>query len=477
MSSSVSPELCLKSARELAALIQGRQISARDVMQAHLDQIARINPHVNAIVSTLPDEACVSLADDADRRLARGETVGPLHGLPIAFKDNQPVTGFPWTRGSRIFAHDVPRGESVFVSRLRAAGAIAIGKTNMSEFAMGSHTYNALFGRTRNPYDLTKSAGGSSGGAAVALATGMVPIADGNDLGGSLRNPANFNNLVGLRPTVGLVPTAPDPFPGIGFNVNGPLGRSVSDVAFLMSVMAGADPRDPDCFASDPTVFAESLDRDWRGTRIAWCPDLGGLPVDRRVREAIDQHRHTFEALGCSVEDACPDLGGADEIFLTIRGWRAAGILGPLLAEHRHLMKPEAIAEIERGQRIGRDEVEQALVRHRDVVTGVRRFQDRYPDTVCVVNQVPPFDVEIDWPKTVAGVSMHSYTDWMKSAYWISTTLCPAVSVPAGFTDEGLPVGLQIVGRYKDDIGVLQMAYAFEQATRVGERRPAIAVR
>jgi amidase len=465
------------SATELAVLLRSRQISAREVMREHLEQINRVNPGCNAIVSKLPDDTCLALADAADSRLARGERVGPLHGLPIAFKDNQPVTGFPWTRGSPIFAHDMPLGESVFVARLRAAGVIPIGKTNIPEFAMGSHTYNAVFGRTLNPYDLTKSAGGSSGGAAVALATGMLPIADGNDLGGSLRNPANFNNLVSLRPTVGLVPTAPDPFPGIGFNVNGPLGRSVADVAFLMSVMAGPDPRDPHCFPSDPTVFTQPLERDFGGTRVAWCLDLGGLPVDRRVREVIERQRQTFEVLGCAVDDACPDLTGADDIFLTIRGWRAAGILGPLLAEHRHLMKPEAIGEIERGLTISRQEVEQALVRHREFLDRVRRFQEHYPFIVCVVNQVPPFDAEIDWPKTIDGVPMSSYTDWMKSAYWISTTLCPAVSVPAGFTDDGLPVGLQIVGRYQDDFGVLQIAYAFEQATRVGERRPPIAVR
>src|SRR5688572_18642963 len=379
MSSSASPELCFMSARELATLIRTRQITARDVMQAHLDRIGRVNPQVNAIVSKLPDDACLALADEADRRLSSGPDVGALHGLPIAFKDNQPAAGFPWTRGSPIFANDVPSGDAVFIERLRNAGAIAIGKTNIPEFAMGSHTYNTLFGTTLNPYDLSKSAGGSSGGAAVALATGMLPIADGNDLGGSLRNPANFNNVVALRPTVGLVPTAPDPFPGLGFNVNGPLARSVSDVAFLMGVMAGPDPRDPDCFASDPSMFAEPLARDLTGTRVAWCLDLGGLPVDRHVRQVIEQQRHAFESLGCIVEGACPDLSGADEVFLTIRAWRAAGVLGPLLAEHRDLMKPEAIAEIERGLTITRDEVDQALIRHRSFVDGFRRFQERYP--------------------------------------------------------------------------------------------------
>jgi amidase len=469
--------MAFTSARELAGLIRNRQISAREVMRAHLEQIDRVNPCVNAIVSKLPDEACLALADDADRRLACGDAVGPLHGLPIAFKDNQPAVGFPFTRGSRIFADDMPTEDSVFVERVRAAGAIPIGKTNIPEFAMGSHTYNALFGTTLNPYDLTKSAGGSSGGAAVALATGMLPIADGNDLGGSLRNPANFNNVVALRPTVGLVPTAPDPFPGLGFNVNGPLARSVSDVAFLMSVMAGPDARDTACIPSDPSVFTQPLERDLRGTRVAWCLDLGDLPLDPRVRGVLEPHRSTFAALGCIVEDACPDLRDADDIFLTIRGWRAGAVLGPLLAEHRHLTKREAIGEIERGLTISRDQVERALIRHRDVLERVRRFQESYPFIVCAVNQVPPFDAHIDWPKTIDGTVMNSYVEWMKSAYWISTTMCPAISVPAGFTDEGLPVGIQIVGRARDDFGVLQIASAFEQATRVGERRPPIAVR
>jgi amidase len=477
MSSSASLELCFTSARELAVLIHSRQVSARDLMQAHLNQIARVNPQVNAIVSKRPDETCLALADEADRRLARGDAVGALHGLPIAFKDNQPAVGFPWTRGSRIFEHDMPSEDSVFIERLRAAGAIPIGKTNIPEFAMGSHTYNALFGRTLNPYDITKSAGGSSGGAAAALATGMLPIADGNDLGGSLRNPANFNNVVALRPTVGLVPTAPDPFPGLGVNVNGPLARSVSDLAFLMRVMAGPDPRDPACFQSDASVFAHALGRDFRNTRVAWCLDLGGLPVDRRVRQVLESQRTTFETLGCVVEDVCPDLAGVDSIFLTIRAWRTAAVLGPLLGAHRHQMKPEAIAEIEAGRAISRDEVEQAVGRHRDFVERFRRFQERYEFLVCVVNQVPPFDAAIDWPKSIDGVAMEGYVAWMKSTYWISTTLCPAISVPAGFTDEGLPVGIQIVGRYRDDVGVLQIAHAFEQATHTGQTRPSIAVR
>jgi len=470
-------DVCFMSARDLATQIRTRQLSSREVMRAHLDRINRVNPRINAIVAKLPDDRCLELAEEADRRQGGGESLGPLHGLPIAFKDLQPAAGFPWTRGSIIFKNDVASADSVLVERLKRAGAIPIGKTNVPEFGMGSHTYNGVYGTTLNPYDLTKSAGGSSGGAGAALATGMLPIADGTDLGGSLRNPANFNNVVALRPTVGLVPTAPDPFPLLGFGVAGPMGRSVSDVAFLLSVMAGADERDPGCVPSDPSVFAGDLARDVRGTRVAWCPDLGGLPLDPRVRAVLDTRRATLEALGCVVENVSPDLADADEIFLTIRAWRTAAVLGPLLAAHRHQVKPEAIGEIEAGLALTGTAVSRAMMRHAQLMERMRRFQERYEFLFCAVNQVAPFDATLDWPKTIDGVALDGYVAWMKSAYWISTTFRPAISVPAGFTVDGLPVGVQIVGRYRDDLGVLQLAHAFEQATGFGRTRPSIADR
>lgn len=469
-------ELCFTSARALADLIHSRQVSAREVMAAHLDQINRLNPTLNAIVAKLPDEACLALADESDRRLARSEPLGPLHGLPIAFKDLQPAMGFPCTQGSPIFKNLMPVEDSVLVERLRTSGVIPIGKTNVPEFGMGSHTYNNVYGTTVNPYDVTKSAGGSSGGAGAALASGMLPIADGSDLGGSLRNPANFNNVVALRPTVGLVPTAPHPFPLLGFAVNGPMARSVSDVAFLLSVMAGPDARDPGCYPSDSSRFAGPLERSFTGTRVAWCPDLGGLPLDPRVRAVLEPTRRTFENLGCLVEDAPPDLRGADTIFLTIRAFRTAATLGPLLSTCRDQMKPEAIGEIERGARLTGEDVARAMVLHGELMERMRRFQEIYEFTLCAVNQAPPFDATQHWPTEIHGVTMDHYIAWMKSAYWISTTFCPAISVPAGFTSDGLPVGIQIVGRYRDDHGVLQLASAFETVTRCGLKRPAVAV-
>jgi len=464
--------LCFTSARELVRLIGRRQLSARELMSAHLEQIARLNPCLNAIVAKLDDDACLALAEEADRRLLSGNAVGPLHGLPIAFKDLEPAVGFPCTRGSLIYKDDRPAADSVLVERLRRAGTIPIGKTNVPELGMGSHTYNEVYGATRNPYDLSKSAGGSSGGAGAALAAGLLPIADGSDLGGSLRNPGNFNNIVGFRPTVGLVPTAPSALPFVGFLAKGPLARSTGDAALLLSVMAGADARDPASYPSDPARFAQPLDRSFKGVRIAWSLNLGGLPLDRSVREVLDRQRRTFEDLGCEVEDACPDLRDADEIFLTIRRWRSWATHGALLGASRDVLKPEAVEEIEAGSRVSGSDLSDAMIRHSALLERMRRFEERYEFLLCVVNQVPPFDAAIDWPRHIDGVEMEHYIAWMKSAYWISATLRPAISVPAGFTPDRLPVGIQIVGRYRDDLGVLQLAHAFEGATRFGMTRP-----
>lgn len=464
--------LCFASARDLAQQIRSRRLSARELMTASLAQIARLNPALNAIVAKLDDTACLALADQADREIASGGPIGPLHGLPTAFKDLEPAVGFPQSKGSPIHRHLMPEADSVLVERMRRAGAVPIGKTNVPEFGMGSQTYNRVYGTTVNPYDRTKTAGGSSGGAAVALAAGMLPIADGGDLGGSLRNPANFNNIVALRPSVGLVPVAPTPMPFVGVSTKGAMARSVSDVAFGLSVLAGADIRDPQSFASDPAAFAGPLERDWRGVKIAWSLDLGGLPVDRRVRKVLEAQRRTFEDLGCIVEDACPEFGNVNEIFLTLRTWQSWSIYKDLLAEHRAQIKPEALWDIESGAKLTGEQVGRALIEQGQLLDRMRTFQEKYEFLICAVNQVLPFEASEPWPKSIDGVTMENYVDWMKTAYWISTTCRPALSVPAGFSDEGLPVGVQIVGRYRDDLNVLKLGHAFEQATGVGKRRP-----
>jgi amidase len=470
-----SDALCFLSARDLAAQIRSKQVSALEVMTAFLAQISRLNPALNAIVGKLDDDVCLKLAAAADRELARGAAVGPLHGLPTAFKDLESAIGFRFTKGSPIYRDQVGVEDTVLVERIRRAGAIPIGKTNVPEFGMGSHTYNNVYGTTRNPYDPSKSAGGSSGGAGAAIAAGLLPFADGGDLGGSLRNPANFNNIVALRPSVGLVPIAPTPIPFVGVSVKGPMARSVGDVAFLLSIVAGADARDPIAYASRPGEFAGSLERAFKGTRLAWCPDLGGLPLDRRVRDVLSAQRKTFEDLGCVVDDACPEFGNVDEIFFILRAWASWNVYGPLLREHRPQIKAEAVWEIEQGALLSGEDVARALMAQGQLLERIRKFQDQYEFVICAVNQVPPFDAAMTWPRDIDGTPMDTYISWMKSAYWISTTCRPAISVPAGFTSDGLPVGIQIVGRYRDDLNVLKLAFAFEQSTRTGLRRPSIA--
>ena len=464
-------DLCLLPALQLIRLLRTRQLSAREVMAAHLDRINRINPAINAIVARRSDDDCLELADRADADLAAGAEVGPLHGLPIAFKDTEPALGFPCTQGSPIFRDAVPAADSIVVERLRRAGAIPIGKTNVPEFAMGSHTYNTVYGTTRNPYDLSKSAGGSTGGGAAAVTAGLLPFADGSDLGGSLRNPASFNNIVGLRPSVGLVPLGPGAFP-YGFGVKGPVARTVGDVGAVLSVMAGADPRDPGIYPSDADGFAHVPERDFTGVRVAWCPDLGGLPLDRRTRAVVESTRGRFEQLGGLVEDACPDLADAEDVFLTIRRWRSWHTLGPLLESHARQIKPEAVDEIEAGARLSGADIAGAMSRHVELMHRVWHFQQRYEFLVCTVSQVPPFDAELTWPREIDGVRMASYVSWMKSAYLISATWCPAISMPAGFTTDGLPVGIQIVGRYRGDASLLAFARAFEQILPTGRIRP-----
>jgi amidase len=446
-------------------------------MAAHLDQIARVNPEVNAIVSKLDDDVALQLADEADRRLAGGETPSPLHGLPVAIKDLYDAAGFPTTFGSPIHQDDGPaQRDALIVERMRRAGALIIGKTNVPEFGLGSHSYNPVFGATRNPYDLTRSAGGSSGGAGAALATGMLPIADGSDMGGSLRNPGNFNNVVGFRVSPGLVPAWPNGTPWMGLSVKGPMARSVADAGLLLSVLAGPDSRDQLAYLVDSGQFAGPLERDLTGVRIAWSPDLGGLPLDSRVRSVLDTCRGTFEDLGCVVEDEAPDLTDADEIFHILRAGLLAARHGETLERDRSQMKAELIWNIEEGLKLSAGEFTNAMERQSQLYDRVHAFMGRYDFIACAVNQVPPFPGDWSYPTEIDGVEMENYIAWMKSAYFITVTRLPTISVPAGFTDDGLPVGIQLVGRFRDDLGVLQLAHAFEQATEIGKRRPSLAL-
>jgi len=466
-----SPEICFLTATVLTQRIRAKDISAKEVVEAHLAQINRVNPKVNAIVTLLPEQA-IKRARAADNALSRGDEVGPLHGLPVAHKDLVNTKGIRTTFGSPIFQNFVPDQDALIVERLKQAGAITIGKTNTPEFGAGSQTYNEVFGETLNPYDTTKTCGGSSGGAAAALACGMVSIADGSDMGGSLRNPANFCNVVGFRTSPGRVPVWPALLGWFPISVQGPMARTVQDTALMLSAIAGPDPRSPIAVSEPGYLFSQSLERDFKGTRIAWSRDLGGLPVDSRVTTAIDRQRHVFKSLGCLVEDGEPDFTDADEIFKVWRAWRFEVAYGALLESHREQMKDTVIWNIEAGVKLSGSEVGKAELKRSQLYQRVREFMETYEFLILPVNQVPPFDVKQRYITEINGVKMDTYIDWMKTCYYVTVTGLPAISVPCGFTPEGLPVGIQIVGRHQDELGVLQLAYAFEQTTGYWQHRP-----
>ncbi len=469
--------ICMLPATELAARIRARELSATEVMEAHLRRIERLNPLVNAIVTLVPDQAMAE-ARACDAALAAGTAPGreraPLLGLPVAHKDLAETRGVRTTYGSPIFADHVPDFDALIVARLKAAGALTVGKTNTPEFGAGSQTFNPVFGATRNPYDLSKTCGGSSGGAAVALACGMVPLADGSDLGGSLRNPASFCNVVGFRTTPGRVPVWPFKAPYLPLSVEGPMARTVGDVALMLSAIAGPDPRVPLSLDEPGHGFAGLSVDDVRGLRVAWSADLGGLPVDPRVEAVVGGQRATFEALGCTVEEAAPDLRDADEIFVTLRALGFELGLGALLEHERERMKDTVVWNIEQGRQLTGPQVGRAMRLHGELLGRVHQFFERYDYLVLPVSQVPPFPVDQPYVTEINGVAMGSYLEWMRSCYQVSVMCCPAIAVPAGFTPEGLPVGLQIVGRPRDERGVLRLALAYEAATGLWRRAPAL---
>ena len=471
-------DLCAFDAVTLAGMLRRREVSAREVAAAHIGRIEAVDGSVNAVVTRCFDRALTRVAE-ADDTLARGEVLGLLHGLPVAHKDLAETAGVRTTYGSPLFAGHVPDFDALQVERMARAGAISLGKTNTPEFGAGSHTVNPVFGATRNPYDLSRSAGGSSGGAAAALAARMICLADGGDLGGSLRNPASFCNVVGLRPAPGRVPTWPLSDVADTFAVHGPMGRTVADVALLLAVMSGPDPRVPLALdapvpvLTEPAGVAGLLARDLRGLKVAWSADLG-LPVEPAVRAVLAPARQVLVELGCEVADAAPDLSGADEAFRTWRAFRFATGFGPLLPEHRDQLGPNVTWNTERGLELTVTELSRATVLRAELAQRVAGFFDRFEVLACPVSQVVPFDVTLDWVHEIDGVPQHTYLDWMASCYLISATGLPAISVPAGFTPDGLPVGLQLVGRWRAEWPQLGVAHAFETATGYARVAPAL---
>ncbi|WP_420436189.1 amidase [Candidatus Poriferisodalis sp.] len=460
--------VCGLTAIEMAAMLATGEIAARELLAAHLERIEQVNPALNAIVTFTP-ELAAERAAAADEAHARGESLGLLHGLPVAHKDLALTAGVRTTMGSPLFADFVPDIDALVVERQREAGAVMVGKTNTPEFGAGSHTFNPVFGITRNPYNVAKTCGGSSGGAAVALAARMLPLCDGSDLGGSLRNPAAFCNIVGFRPSPGRVPSTSSMDAWFPLAVEGPMARTVADVAFFLQALAGPDDRSPVSNQESSEVFAGSLERDLRGVRVAWSPDAGGLPVDPAVRAATANVPDVLSGLGCEVVEAWPDLSDAPQVFQARRAWVFAVGFGSLLSEHGDQMKETLVWNIEKGLSMSIADYADACRRHTQLFAAVDDFMS--PDggfdyMACPTTQVPPFDVEVEYPTEIEGVEFETYIDWMRSCSDITVTTHPAISVPAGFTPDGLPVGLQLIGRHRADRSVLELAHAWEAATR-----------
>ncbi|MBV6662085.1 amidase [Pseudomonas yamanorum] len=463
---------------ELSQAIHARQVSCHEVMQAYLAQVERFNPTVNALVSLRSHEEVLAEASQRDRELDQGQSRGWMHGMPQAIKDLAATQGLRTTLGSPLFAEHIPQEDAISVARVRASGAIIIGKTNVPEFGLGSQTYNSVFGTTGNAYDPRLVAGGSSGGAAVALALRMLPVADGSDMMGSLRNPAAFNNVFGLRPSQGRVPHGPAPELFVQqLATEGPMGRSVADVARLLSVQAGYDPRVPLSLKEEPAVLGEPLQRDFKGARLGWLGDYNGyLPMEDGVMSLCESALKDFAALGCEVEHCQPEfsLERLWQTWLVHRHWLIQGSLGAAYADpqKRSLLKPEAQWEVQGGLQLSAADVYQASVNRSDWYRALGKLFERYDFLLLPTAQVFPFDAQQPWPRLVAGREMDTYHRWMEVVIGPTLAGLPSMNVPVGFNPQGLPMGLQIIGPAQADRAVLQLAYAHEQLTRWVQRRP-----
>ncbi|HKS72206.1 MAG TPA: amidase [Terriglobales bacterium] len=464
------PELVQMDALELSRAIRAKSVSCREVMTTYLDHIERFNPKVNAMVSLQERAGLMRQAAERDEQLAQGKILGWMHGFPHAVKDLAATKGIRTTWGSPLL-DTVPTEDALFVQRLKRNGVIVIGKTNAPEFGLGSQSYNPVFGTTLNAYDQTKAAGGSSGGAAVSLALRMVPVADGSDMMGSLRNPAAFNNVLGFRTSFGRVPSG-----GKGemfletLSTAGPMGRSVTDVAMLLSVMAGPDSRMPFAIEQDPARFTEPLKRDFKGTRLGWLGDFNGyLATEPGVLELCQSSFKAFESVGCTVEPARVDFAPEKiwQCWLTLRHWLTAGDLGPLYSDpaKRAKMKPEAQWEVEGGLPLTASQVYAASEARSDWYRAVNKLFETHDYLLLPSAQVFPFDAQVHWPKEINGRKMDTYHRWMEVVVPATLSGCPVINVPVGFSSNRLPMGMQIIGKNHDDLSVLQMAYAYEQAT------------
>jgi len=459
-------DIVMMDAWDLSRAISRRDLSCVDVMKNYLEHIHQINPEVNAIIALAKDEDLLKQAEERDQQLARGEYLGWMHGFPQAIKELSNAKGFPATSASPIFKDRIADSDSLFVARIKAAGGIVIGKTNAPEFGLGSQSYNPVWGTTGSAYDPSRTAGGSSGGAASALGLRMVPVADGGDYMGSLRNPAAFNNVLGYRPSWGRIPAN-------GYiaqaGVTGPMARTVADLAGLLSVMAGPSGKAVLELEDDPSIFRQPLARDFRGAKIAWVGDYKGyLATDPGLMDVCRSSFDAFKTLGVTVDEVMPDYP-MDQLFETFMIWRGLAQLGRYdlwnNPETRALMKPELQWEMERAVKLSALDISRADKQRNDWYAAVLKIFNDYDYILAPSAQVFPFDKNVHWPTEIAGRKMDTYHRWMETVAPWSLTGLPVMGMPAGFNDAGLPAGIQLIGKDNDDIGVLQMAYAYEQVT------------
>ncbi len=461
---------------DIVDALSTRKITAVELLRQTYAAIEERNPAVNAICTLQPLDEVLPQAENIDAARARGDDLPVLAGIPMAVKDLANTKGIRTTLGSKIFEHNIPTEDGLMIARLKSAGAIIIGKTNTPEFGAGSHTFNELFGITRNPYDTTRIAGGSSGGAAVALATGMVCLSDGSDMGGSLRNPAAYCNVVGFRPTMGRVPSWPQSanrFARMG--LEGPMARTVEDCAMLLQVQAGPDPRDRLSYL--PTLGNISLTGLQRaktqGLRLAWAPRPAGLPVEPRILSTLNPMVERTQRLGCTVEEiALTELNEAMAVFKTLRAAAYAMLAESVYTRHSKRLKATLANNIREGLSLTSDDIYQAEIARTQIDTKLQEVFKHYDFILMPTTQVMPFSVDIEYPQSIEGVAMQSYIDWMSICCILSPFDVPCLSLPAGFSEEGLPVGLQIVGRFGDDAGVLQLAYAMQESSPFWQRAP-----
>jgi amidase len=471
------PEIVKLDAVALSSAIKSKRVSSVEVMAAYLDHIDRFNPRVNAIVSLQNRDDLLKQAKNRDEQFARGEYLGSMHGFPLAIKDLETTKGIRTTLGSPLFKDFVPKTDSIVVERMKLAGGIVIGKTNVPEFGLGSNTYNNVFGATLNAYDQSKTCGGSSGGAAVSLALKMLPVADGSDHAGSLRNPAAFGNIFGFRTSFGRVPSDLVDVFMPSLSVHGPMARTIPDLAMLLRIQSGYDARVPLSIRQEPAIFSGPLERDFKGTRVAWLGDFEGyLPFEPGVLDLCKRSFKIFEQLGCIVEESRPDFP-IEEVW---RNWLKirASQVGARFKEFyndpakRALMKPELQWEIENSSRLTADEVSEAGAVRSAWYHAVRKFFERYDYLLLPSAQVFPFDVSTHWPKQINGKAMDTYHRWMEVAVPVTMSGCPALNVPAGFNEQGLPMGIQIVAPNHAEMSCLQLAYAYDQTTQWVVKRP-----